>query len=501
MAEYLLKMETIEKSFSGTPVLKKVDFEVRPGEVHALMGENGAGKSTLIKILTGFFPKDGGKIYMDGQQVEINSRNDATKYGISAIYQELSLIPTLSVMQNIMLGKERTQTCLLRSKEMKKEAQQLIDRYGFGLKPDAIVETLPIAQRQTVEILKALNGKSRLIIMDEPTASLSNKESESLFQIIRQLKEQGVSIIYISHRLEEVYRLADRLTILRDGARVAVLDRKEIVPKDVAVMMIGKALNEATASENLRPPKPEVVLKTDRLTRKGVFQDISFELHKGEILGFSGLVGSGRTEVMRAVYGADNYDSGTVLLNGKPLPKNNIGKSISLGFGLVPEDRISQGFTPLLSIERNVALTNYDTLSAFGFVRVPQEKRLGAKMVKSLNIKPGNPLVHVGDLSGGNQQKAVLAKWLSRGLNVLIIDEPTAGIDIGAKDEIYKILENLAENGTSIILISSDLKEVLRVSHRILVMRKGKIFTEFSEGSITQEDLLMAESGITKKGA
>ncbi len=501
MAEYLLKMEAIEKSFSGTPVLKKVDFEVRPGEVHALMGENGAGKSTLIKILTGFFPKDGGKIYMDGQQVEINSRNDATKYGISAIYQELSLIPTLSVMQNIMLGKERTQTCLLRSKEMKKEAQQLIDRYGFGLKPDVIVETLPIAQRQTVEILKALNGKSRLIIMDEPTASLSNKESESLFQIIRQLKEQGVSIIYISHRLEEVYRLADRLTILRDGARVAVLDRKEIVPKDVAVMMIGKALNETTASENLRPPKPEVVLKADRLTRKGVFQDISFELHKGEILGFSGLVGSGRTEVMRAVYGADNYDSGTVLLNGKPLPKNNIGKSISLGFGLVPEDRISQGFTPLLSIERNVALTNYDTLSAFGFVRVPQEKRLGAKMVKSLNIKPGNPLVHVGDLSGGNQQKAVLAKWLSRGLNVLIIDEPTAGIDIGAKDEIYKILENLAENGTSIILISSDLKEVLRVSHRILVMRKGKIFTEFSEGSITQEDLLMAESGITKKGA
>ncbi|CAB1252637.1 ribose ABC transporter (ATP-binding protein) [Ruminococcaceae bacterium BL-6] len=501
MAEYLLKMEAIEKSFSGTPVLKKVDFEVGPGEVHALMGENGAGKSTLIKILTGFFPKDGGKIYMDGRQVEINSRNDATKYGISAIYQELSLIPTLSVMQNIMLGKERTQTCLLRSKEMKKEAQQLIDRYGFGLKPDAIVETLPIAQRQTVEILKALNGKSRLIIMDEPTASLSNKESESLFQIIRQLKEQGVSIIYISHRLEEVYRLADRLTILRDGARVAVLDRKEIVPKDVAVMMIGKALNEATASENLRLPKPEVVLKADRLTRKGVFQDISFELHKGEILGFSGLVGSGRTEVMRAVYGADNYDSGTVLLNGKPLPKNNIGKSISLGFGLVPEDRISQGFTPLLSIERNVALTNYDTLSAFGFVRVPQEKRLGAKMVKSLNIKPGNPLVHVGDLSGGNQQKAVLAKWLSRGLNVLIIDEPTAGIDIGAKDEIYKILENLAENGTSIILISSDLKEVLRVSHRILVMRKGKIFTEFSEGSITQEDLLMAESGITKKGA
>ena len=501
MADYLLQMKAIEKGFNGTPVLRKVDFEVKPGEIHALMGENGAGKSTLIKILTGFFPKDGGDIYIDGRKVEINNRNDATRYGISAIYQELSLIPTLSVMQNIMLGKEETQAAILRSKDMRKQVKALIDKYGFGLKPDAIVETLPIAQRQTVEILKALNGKSRLIIMDEPTASLSNKESESLFKIIRQLKEQGVSIIYISHRLEEVYRLADRLTILRDGKRVAVLERSEIIPEDVAKLMVGKILNEATVSENLKPPKPDVVLKVDHLTRRGVFNDVSFELHKGEILGFAGLVGAGRTEVMRAIYGADSYDSGTVLLNGKPVPKSNIHKCVELGFGLVPEDRITQGFTPLLSIARNIALTNYDTLSVGGFVKVPQENKLGEKMVHYLNIKPDNPKVNVVNLSGGNQQKAVLAKWLSRHLNVLIIDEPTAGIDIGAKDEIYRILENLAENGTSIIMVSSDLKEVIRVSNRIIVMRKGQIFTEFSEGSITQEDLLMAESGIIKKEA
>jgi ribose transport system ATP-binding protein len=501
MADFLLEMKAIEKSFNGTPVLKKVDFEVKPGEVHALMGENGAGKSTLIKILTGFFPKDGGEIFIDGQPVEINNRNDAAKCGINAIYQELSLIPTLSVMQNIMLGKEQSRAGVLRSQEMKKEAKALIDQYGFGLKPDAIVETLSIAQRQTVEILKALNGKSRLIIMDEPTASLSNKESESLFKIIQQLKDQGVSIIYISHRLEEVYRLADRLTVLRDGMRVAVLEKGEIVPKDVPKLMIGKELNEATASENLKAPQSSVVLKVENLTRKGVFKNISFELHQGEILGFSGLVGAGRTEVMRAIFGADSYDSGTVTLNGEPMPRNSIGKSIKLGFGLVPEDRISQGFTPLLSVERNIALTNYDTLASAGFVKVAKEKKLGEKMVKHLNVKPANSQLRVGELSGGNQQKAVLAKWLSRDLKVLIIDEPTAGIDIGAKDEIYKILENLASNGTSIILISSDLKEVLRVSNRIIVMRKGKIFTEFAEGNITQEELLIAESGILKKEA
>ena len=383
---------------------------------------------------------------------------------------------------------------------MKKKVSELIQKYGFGIKPDAIVETLTIAQRQTIEILKALSEDSRLIIMDEPTASLSTKESDALFQIIEQLRKDGVCIIYISHRLEEVYRLSDRLTVLRDGVRVATLEKEEIVPAEVVRLMIGKELSEETASNNLRVSEKPVRLKVENLTKKGVFKNVSFEIHEGEIVGFAGLVGAGRTEVMRCIYGADACDGGTIIFEGKP-HKKKIADSIKNGFGFVPEDRRNQGFTPLLSIERNVALTNYDTLANGGLVHTGKEKKLGQDMVDRLNIKPNNPLIPVGNLSGGNQQKAVLAKWLSRDLKLLIIDEPTAGIDIGAKDEIYKILEELAANGTSVIVVSSDLQELLRVSQRIIVMRKGEIFTEFSNGRITQEDILMAESGILVKGA
>lgn len=494
MAE-LLEMKGIQKSFNGSPVLKNVDFSIREGEVHALMGENGAGKSTLIKILTGIYPKDGGQILWDGKEVQIENRSDAAKLGIGVIYQELSLISTLTVVQNIMLGKEKSRAGFLQQKKMKKEAEELIARYGFDINPDAVVETLSIAQRQTVEILKALSERSRLIIMDEPTASLSAKESEELFRIIGQLRDQKVSVIYISHRLEEVYRLSDRLTVLRDGVREAVLDHEEMNPADVVRLMIGKELSEATASQKLQKSRRPVRLKVEGLGKKGVFRNISFEIHEGEIVGFAGLVGAGRTEVMRCIYGIDSYDEGIIHFEGKEV-SGVIRRNIDSGFGFVPEDRRNQGFSPLLSIEKNVALTNYDTLAKKGFVKSAEERQLGIDMVDRLNIRPGNSRIPVGNLSGGNQQKAVLAKWLSRELKLLIIDEPTAGIDIGAKDEIYRILETLAENGTSVIMVSSDLQELLRVSQRIIVMRKGEIFTEFDEGGITQEDLLMAESGI-----
>lgn len=496
----LLEMKGIIKRFNGAAVLKEVDFSVEAGEVHALMGENGAGKSTLIKILTGIYPKDGGEIFWMGQPVEINNRNDASKLGISVIYQELSLIPTLTVMQNVMLGKEESRLGIVNSRKMRKKVKDLIDKYGFGIKTDAIVETLTIAQRQTVEILKALSEESKLIIMDEPTASLSTKESDALFKIVEQLRDDGVSVIYISHRLEEVYRLSDRLTVLRDGVREAVLTKEQIIPADVVRLMIGKDLSESTASQNLRVSATPVKLKVENLSRKGIFKNISFEIHEGEIVGFAGLVGAGRTEVMRCIYGADPYDSGIIEFEGSPL-SNQIVKNIGKGFGFVPEDRRNQGFTPLLSIEKNVALTNYDTLAKAGFVNRGKEKKLGREMVDRLNIKPNNSQIPVGNLSGGNQQKAVLAKWLSRELKILIIDEPTAGIDIGAKDEIYKILDDLAANGTAVIMVSSDLQELLRVSHRIIVMRKGEIFTEFSSGRVTQEDILMAESGILTKEA
>ena len=496
----LLEMQDIEKSFNDVQVLKKVNLDVKKGEVHALMGENGAGKSTLIKILTGIYPKEGGKIFYDGKECEINSRSDATKLGIGVIYQELSVIPTLTVVQNVLLGKEENVLGILKKKKMKERVTELIAKYKFDIKPDAIVETLSIAQRQTVEILKALVLDSSLIIMDEPTASLSAKESESLFEIIENLRTQGVSILYISHRLEEVFRLSDRLTVLRDGKKEAVLTKEQINPADVIRLMIGKELSEATASNNLRHSDQPVVLEVKKLTRAGVVKNVSFELHKGEILGIGGLVGAGRTEVIRCIYGADNYDSGEILLEGKPLIKN-VSSNIKLGFGLVPEDRRTQGFVPLLSIERNVALTNYDTLAQGGFVNSKEEKQLGKKMVKQLDVRPNNSQIPAGNLSGGNQQKAVLAKWLSRDLKVLLIDEPTAGIDVGAKDEIYSIIQGLAENGTSVIVVSSDLQELLTVSQRIIVMRKGEIFTEFASGRITQEDILMAASGIQKEEA
>ena len=496
----ILQMIGIEKSFNGIQVLKQVDLDVVPGEVHALMGENGAGKSTLIKILTGVYPKDGGSIVIDGKEVEINSRQDAARQGIGVIYQELSLIPTLSVAQNVMLGKEKSTAGVLKLKDMRRKVKELIDYYDFGLNPDAVVETLSIAQRQTVEILKALSEDSRIIIMDEPTASLSSKESEALFGIIDQLRQKGVSILYISHRLEEVFRLADRLTILRDGQKVAVLEHEEIRPAEVIRMMIGKELSESTASRPLHTAKGAPVLEVRNLNRRGVFHDITFTLHEGEILGVGGLVGAGRTEVLRCIFGADKYDSGEILFRGKPLP-NSVRKTISRGFGMIPEDRRNQGFVPLLSVGRNVALPNYDLLAKAAIVDRKREQKMGVDAVARLDVRPANAAIPVGNLSGGNQQKVVLGKWLSRELNVLLVDEPTAGIDVGAKDEIYKILDELAAMGVAIIVVSSDLQELLRVSHRILVLRKGRIFQEFDSGVIRQEDILMAASGIRSESA
>ena len=491
----LLQMQEIEKSFNGVPVLKKVHLEIATGEVHALMGENGAGKSTLIKILTGIYPKDGGTITLDGKEVSIESRYDASRLGIGVIYQELSLIPTLSITQNVMLGKEQTIGGVLKRTQMRRKVKELIDYYDFALDPDAVVETLSIAQRQTVEILKALSEDSRLIVMDEPTASLSSKESEALFGIIDQLRQKGVSILYISHRLEEVFRLADRLTVLRDGQNVALLEHDQINPPDVIRMMIGKDVSEATASHPLHLSKAPVALEVKNLSSKGVFRDITFSVHEGEILGVGGLVGAGRTEVLRCIFGADRFDSGELLFHGEQLT-GSVRRRMAKGFGLIPEDRRNQGFIPLLSVGRNIALTNYDVLAKACLVRADAEKKMGVDTVAKLDVRPANDKLPVGNLSGGNQQKVVLGKWLTRELKVLLVDEPTAGIDIGAKDEIYKILDQLAAQGVAIIVVSSDLQELLRVSHRILVFRKGRIFREFHDGVIRQENILMAASGI-----
>lgn len=495
----LLRVEGIQKSFSTVQVLKEVEMEICTGEVHSLMGENGAGKSTLIKIITGAYEKDAGKIYYQGKEVQINSRSDAQKLGIACIYQELSVIPTLTVAQNILLGTEPVikKTPLINKKEMNRKVQQLIDLYGFPLKADASLETLTIAQQQMVEILKALSSEASLIIMDEPTASLSGKESETLFGIIENLRDQGISVLYISHRLDEVYRLSDRLTVLRDGKKVAVLTKEQIIPEDVIRLMIGKNLDDQSNFGVMTPSNQEVVLEVKNLSRVGAFEDVSFQVRKGEILGFGGLVGSGRTEIMRCIFGVDPYTSGEILIDGQPFIPKSTRVSIKKGIGFVPEDRRSQGFIPLLSIRRNVALPNYDLIDqTVNAISDKSELKMGKKAIQELDIRPADPEMKVTLMSGGNQQKVVLGKWLQRDLKILIVDEPTAGIDVGAKDEIYGQLERLAEQGIVIVIVSSDLQELIRVSTRIMIMRKGRIAGEFTTGTVSQDDVLAWASGL-----
>lgn len=501
--EFILEARAINKSFSGIPVLKSVNLGIRKGEVHALMGENGAGKSTLIKIITGAYTKDSGAILWKGKEVEINSLKDCQALGISCIYQELSVIPALTVAQNIYLGREpkKGRTGLIDHKKMNQMAQELIDKYEFPLKATDTVDSLGIGLRQLVEILKGLSCDSELLIMDEPTASLSGKEASILFEIIDTLRKQGVSIIYISHRLEEVYMLSDRLTILRDGMNAAILEKEEIVPKEVIQTMIGKVVDESAGSKKtLTRNTNEVVLKVEGLTRKGFFENVSFEIRRGEIVGFGGLIGAGRTEVMRCLYGADKYQSGKIYIEGKEYVPTSTRKSIDFGFGFVPEDRRGQGFIPLLSTNRNTALTNYDIIKQTAFaISSKEELEMCKKAIQKIDIRPADPEKQVGLMSGGNQQKVVIGKWLMRDLKILIVDEPTAGIDVGAKDEIYHILEELASQGVIVILVSSDLQELVRVSHRILVMRKGKIVKELAEGTVTQADILEAASGIENR--
>lgn len=500
--EVILQAVDIDKSFGGVPVLKQVNLEISRGEVHALMGENGAGKSTLIKIITGAYQKDGGQLKWKGKEIGIDGKCDCKALGISCVYQELSVIPALTVAQNVLLGKEPRigKTHLIDHRNMNRMVQELIDKYGFPLNPMDSVNDLGIGQRQLVEILKGLSSDADLLIMDEPTASLGGREAEILFSIIDALRDKGVSIIYISHRLEEVYRLADRLTVLRDGKNVAVLEKDEIIPKEVIRLMIGKVVDESEGSvKTLYRSDREAGLEVKGLSSRGVFDNVSFQVCRGEILGLGGLIGAGRTEVVRCIYGIDKFTHGTIYLEGRKYVPT-VKRCIRSGFGFVPEDRRNQGFIPLLSINRNTALTNYDLIQKYGpAISGKAELKMCLDAISAVDIRPRNPHKAVGLLSGGNQQKVVLGKWLMRELKLLIVDEPTAGIDVGAKDEIYTILKELARKGVMVILVSSDLQELLRISDRILVMREGRIVKEFSEGTVTQADILAAASGLCEE--
>lgn len=495
----LLQMKNIRKSFPGVLVLDDVSFSVGYGEIHALMGENGAGKSTLIKILTGIYPADAGTIFVDGKEVKIRNKHDAAAAGISVIYQELSLVTTLTVMENIFLGQELTKgKFILDKKAMRKRAQELIDRCGFDFELDATVESLSVARQQAVEILKAILYDAKLIIMDEPTASLNIQESETLFKIIGQLKSQGTSIIYISHRLEEVQNLSDRLTILRDGKVKGVMKRGEINMAEVVHMMIGKELKEETVQLHERKPDASV-LKVEGLSTPELLDKISFEAYGGQILGVGGLVGAGRTETLECIFGLRQYSEGKITLDGVPVARKP-GAAIKQGIGLVPEDRRVQGLVQLLSVTDNIVLANYDVLFKGPTIWPDKINESANASIDKLRVKTPSGSTPCMNLSGGNQQKVVLAKWLMRNLKVLLVDEPTVGIDVGSKAEIYEIMRGIAESGGIVIVVSSDSEELLKISDRILMLVDGKVYDDIPNQNLTADDLLLAASGMREKG-
>ncbi len=493
----LLQCSNIVKEFSGTRVLDNVDFDIRGGEVHSLCGENGAGKSTLVKIISGVYPKDGGEIAINGKPVEIFSRQDSIANGIAVVYQELSVMPNLTVAQNIMAGREMTKFGFLKRKEMNDKVQALIDRYNLGLKATQMVRELSMAERQVVEILKALITDAQLIIMDEPTAALSYKESEALFGIIRNLRDRGVSVLYISHRLDEVYMLSDRITVLRDGKLAGVFEKEKeggIQPEQVIQSMVGKALVDAR-TQDLHVGDGDVVLDVKHLCRRGVFEDINLQVRKGEILGIGGLVGAGRTELLRCIFGVDPYTSGEIIYQGEPVSKG-AHQNIKRGMGFISEDRRGEGFVPQLSVEANAAMIDFKAVSSLGVMSKAKERGRALDMIQRVNLRPADPKYKVMNFSGGNQQKVVVGKWLIHDCKLLLVDEPTVGVDIGAKAEIYKIIEDMAKAGAAVILVSSDNEELARVSSRILIMRRGRIVQAFENGQPDRKAIAMASSGL-----
>jgi ribose transport system ATP-binding protein len=488
----LVRMEGIDKSFPGVHALDKCRFELQAGEVHALCGENGAGKSTLMKVLAGIYPQDAGRIVFKGQPVDIPTPRAARDMGISIIHQELSLMRHLSVAQNIFIGREPRSKpgIFLDDNRINQQTQDLLDRLNIKLNPRARVADLTVAMQQMVEIARALSLNTEVLIMDEPTAALTDTEIAALFDIIRQLRAHGVGIVHISHRLEELKLIADRVTVMRDGRYVDTVRTDEAPIDRIITMMVGRTIYEATP-ELPEAPSQEVVLEVRNLNRGRAIRDVSFQLHRGEILGIAGLVGAGRTEVARAIFGADQLDSGDILLNGKKLDLRSPRDAVSHGIAYLSEDRKQYGLALGLDLEVNTVLASFEKfLGALGWVRPDRTRATAERQVRSLSIKTPNLQQKVRNLSGGNQQKVVLGKWLTADSNVLMFDEPTRGIDVGAKSEIYRLLNTLAKEGKSIIMISSELPEVLRMSHRILVMCEGRITGELKAGEATQEAIM-----------
>jgi ribose transport system ATP-binding protein len=492
MAKELVVMEAIDKSFPGVHALDHCDFDLRAGEVHALVGENGAGKSTLMKVLAGIYAKDSGAVFYKGRQVEIPTPRAAQDLGISMIHQELNLMPHLTVAQNIYIGREPRQRVrfMLDEREINRQTEELFARIHLKLDPRTKVTDLTIAKQQMVEIAKAISFNSEVLIMDEPTAALTDAEIEELFETIRGLRESGVGIVYISHRLEELKLISDRITVMRDGRYVDTVDTEKATIDEIISMMVGRTIFEATP-ELPDNPSEEVVFEAKNLNRGHELMDISFTLKRGEILGFAGLMGAGRTEVARAVFGADHIDSGEMFIKGEKVQINSPQDAVQYGIAYLSEDRKRYGLTLGLEVKTNIALASFQKfLGLAGWVNNSKISQTANGYVDELVIKTPSIEQKVKNLSGGNQQKVVIAKWLAADTDILIFDEPTRGIDVGAKSEIYRLLNELARQGKSIIMISSELPEILRMSHRVIVMCEGRITGELPITEATQEKIM-----------
>ena len=496
--DLVLRMEGVSKAFPGVQALQDVDFEVAAGEVVALVGENGAGKSTLMKILSGAYRKDAGRIFLRGQEVDVESPHHAQQLGIAIIYQEFNLTPNQSAAANIFIAREPRQPGLGRllvdRRRMEREAQEYLDMVGARLPATALVRNLPVAQQQMVEVAKALAVKARIIVMDEPTSALGEDEVETLFEIVGTLRAQGLAIVFITHRLDEVFRIADRVVVLRDGQQVGNVSIEEATPERIIHLMVGRELQDMFHKEVAEIGAP--LLEVRGLTRRGVVEDVSFTLRRGEILGFAGLVGAGRTETARLLFGADAKDAGEVYVDGNPVEIHSPADAVKAGIGLVPEDRGNQGLVLRLSVSENIVLPTLARYARAGLWMDRRALRNTAQdYVDKLSIRTPSLEQKAMLLSGGNQQKTVVAKWLASHLRVLIMDEPTRGIDVGAKAEVHALMSQLAQAGLGIIMISSELPEILGMSDRVLVMAEGRVTAILERAEATQETIMAYAGG------
>ncbi|MHB1393856.1 MAG: sugar ABC transporter ATP-binding protein [Clostridia bacterium] len=486
----IIEFKNVSKVFPGVKALDNINFQIKRGEVHTLLGENGAGKSTLLNILHGVYKEYDGEVLINGNKVNFKSAHDAIIFGVSKVHQEINVIPELTVGQNIALGYEPQKGLFVDFNNLYSQADAILKRLKCKFKSTDLVSILSAGEMQMLAIAKALFNKAQIISFDEPTASLTNAEAETLFKIIRELKNNGITIIYVSHRLDEIFKIADRATVLRDGKFISTYDTADITKEKLIQNMVGRDVAAFAVRNRPSRVKDEVILEVNNLSLNKVFKDVSFKLRKGEILGFAGLVGSKRTDVMRTIFGADTKQSGETIVKGQNVNIKSPQMALKYGIGLIPESRKTQGFVKSMSNADNIGLASMKEFSHRGFLNHGEKKKNSEHFIKEMNVNPKDPMYVTENLSGGNQQKIVVAKWLSTKADILIFDEPTKGVDVGAKADIYRLMEDLVELGKSIIMVSSELPEVIGMSDRVVIMREGRKVKELERRELSEEKIL-----------